>query len=99
MRYALILGLFLSGCAVTTVSTPDGCATLKVTSSTLLGNTTAQCITDGTNESCVAGGQNAGPLIASIMSALAAGGIIAAASSRPMAVAPPQTCHPATALK
>lgn len=96
MKKFWLFGLLaMAGCATTTVSTPDGCATMTVKSFTLLGATSVQCTTvssPGMAESCVAGGQDANGLI----SALAAAGVLAVTTAPLMAkraaAAPVQTC-------
>jgi hypothetical protein len=84
-RYALLAALALSGCVTLTQQSPDGCETMTIHSSTLLGNVTGSLTSQGLSTDAEAGGQNAGPLIASIMSALAAGGVIAAMAPAPRA--------------
>lgn len=91
MKILFALLVLLAGCATMTLETPDGCGRLVVKSTTLFGNETGT-VTSGTwTVASEAGGQNAGPLIASILSGLASAGVIAAANPAPMSLraAPP----------
>ena len=81
-RLALCVLLASASCTTIQVRSPSGCATAKVQTTTLFGEEQVSCIDDDTSTGtagCTVGGQSAQQLIATIMGALTAAGVIAAA--------------------
>lgn len=93
LLFALPLLLILGGCTTITVSSPSGCAVATYKGTTLIGDEAISCV-DGPTSGCTVGGQNPQQLIATIMGALVAGGIIAAAH-QPSVAPPAPVCHQA----